>query len=282
MRILLTGATGFVGKYVYDSFKSCHEMFVIGRNDMQNTQTIRWDFNEKMPTQILPEKIDVIIHLAQSKLYREFPENGLDMFSVNVQSTAALLDFASKTGVKQFILMSTGSVYEPYPSVCSEDVFINPSSGYACSKYASEILAKAYAEKIKICVLRLFFPYGPGQVNRLIPDLIYKVQNNIPILLSGNEGLSISSIFVTDVLELLKASIKNQWEGTFNVSSLEVCSIKTIGEMIGGYLNKKVNFEKKIEDKELIIQADIRKLLNLVPWMRFTPLEEGLFKMVNL
>ena len=59
----------------------------------------------------LPTKIDVIYHLAQSDKFRDFPAGAPDVFQVNINSTAKLLDYAKKTGVKSFIYASSGGVY---------------------------------------------------------------------------------------------------------------------------------------------------------------------------
>ena len=62
----------------------------------------------------LPSHIDGVLHLAQSHAYRDFPAGAVDMFRVNVASTASLLEYARRAGASRFYLASTGSVYEPY------------------------------------------------------------------------------------------------------------------------------------------------------------------------
>jgi len=51
----------------------------------------------------LPTNIDVINHLAQSDKFRDFPAGAPDIFQVNINSTAMLLDYVQKSGVKIFI-----------------------------------------------------------------------------------------------------------------------------------------------------------------------------------
>jgi UDP-glucose 4-epimerase len=63
----------------------------------------------------LPQKLDAVIHLAQSYRFREFPAGAMSVTNVNVVATAHLLESAARKGVQHFICASTGGVYAEQP-----------------------------------------------------------------------------------------------------------------------------------------------------------------------
>ena len=62
--------------------------------NIDDVRSIEIDLSENWDTEVLPERIDCIFHLAQSSKFRDFPENALDFFNVNLNSTSQLLDYA--------------------------------------------------------------------------------------------------------------------------------------------------------------------------------------------
>ena len=102
--------------------------------------------------------------------------------------------------MKQFVLASSGSVYEPFGGHLREEAALAPGSFLGATKLASEFLARPYGAAFTLSVLRLFFPYGPNQRDRLIPDLIGRVRSGRPIQLAEDgEGLCFTPTFVEAV-----------------------------------------------------------------------------------
>ena len=66
---------------------------------------ISCDLSSSSDFKKLPKNIDAIIHLAQSRHYRKFPEKALDVFNINISSTAHLLDYALTNNVKYFFIL---------------------------------------------------------------------------------------------------------------------------------------------------------------------------------
>ena len=67
-------------------------------------------------------------------------------------------------------------------------------------------------------ILRLFGPYGPGQVNRLVPRLIASVQSGIPVLLSRGGEPRINPIHVTDLVRVIVQAVEGSGSYTVNVA----------------------------------------------------------------
>jgi nucleoside-diphosphate-sugar epimerase len=191
----------------------------------------------------LPKEIDIIFHLAQSSRYKEFPEKAIDIFKVNTESTAKLLDFAEKTGVKKFIYFSTGGVYAPGFLDITENSPILPYNllnYHFASKLSSELLIHSYSPIFKTTIFRPFFIYGKGQRrSMLLPRLVDQVKNGTPITIEGKEGLKINPIHVDDACQVILSVIENDHNGVFNLAGPEIISLKNICEKIGTKLGKK-------------------------------------------
>lgn len=206
MKILVTGATGFIGRNLIPKLQDHHHVVSVTRK-LQTTSiisdTIEIDLTEQTFTEKLPSDIDCVIHLAQSTRYREFPEGAQDMRAVNIDSVALLLDWSRQHDVKQFILASTANVYEKSSQSISENDPINPSSFYGVSKYSAELLAMQYRNYFHIDILRLFTVYGPGQEGTLIPNIMNSIRFLKTISLAKSVGVYLSPIFIEDVVYVI-------------------------------------------------------------------------------
>ena len=191
MRILLTGATGFIGRRLTTLLSQRgHEVVCLLRPDTPcppGAKSIQADLGRTDAIGTLPSG-DALIHLAQSSRYRGFPDAADDVFSVNTGSTARLLVLARHNGTRSFVFASTGSVYSMRDAPCREEAALQPDDFYAASKVAAEALLRPYAHHFRTCALRLFAPYGAGQHDRLVPTLIERVREHRPISLDGGAG----------------------------------------------------------------------------------------------
>lgn len=290
-RILVTGATGLIGRHLCkDLLIKEHAVWGIGRSyeSLKNLRDIIWipcNLSEPIDANSFPENLDVIIHLAQSQRFREFPEGAKDVFKVNTQSTLELLDFAQKTGIKQFIYASTGGIYgfgeKPFKE---NDVFnpFEPLNMYLTSKYASELIIGNYSGFFSNVIMRLFFVYGPGQrEDMLIPRLIANVKNGKPITLDGENGILINPIYVGDVVETIERIMEQEITITLNVGGHEVLSMRQIGDIIGNVVGVKPVFEcnQDIKPKHLI--GDITKMSSMLGTPK-TSFMDGIKKVVNV
>src|SRR5262245_61485639 len=116
MKIVLTGGTGFIGRNLLNHLCPRHEVFVLARRGSVWPSPARacWieqDLARAVEVSRLPSPIDAVIHLAQSSLYKQFPDKAEDIFQINVESTFRLLEYARRASAKSFLFASTGGVY---------------------------------------------------------------------------------------------------------------------------------------------------------------------------
>jgi UDP-glucose 4-epimerase len=284
MRILITGGTGFVGSELGPRLAAAgYELFCVCRPGSLASfgETVVWDAQSPFGTSKLPAAVDAVIHLAQSRSYRDFPANSREMFDVNVSMTMSLLEWAARSGVKQFCLVSSGAVYEPFGVSLQEDAALAPRGFLGASKLASEIIARPFAGLFKLNILRLFFPYGPGQRDRLIPCLIRRIRCGEAVQVTANgEGMRLVPTFVGDIADVFLASVESSWTGTVNVATPEALSIRAIAELIGQRLGVQPKLEI-VERTPIDVMPDLDRLASRFDVGRFTRFEEGLRRTIG-
>ena len=100
--ILITGYNGLIGDALVEQLqdKTLFQLYGISRSVNTKVSTFVLDLSTNWSDDILPKKIDLVIHLAQSEKFRDFPESANEVFHVNTLSTLKLLEYARKAGAK--------------------------------------------------------------------------------------------------------------------------------------------------------------------------------------
>lgn len=272
--ILVTGAGGLLGRGLC-RFLSQHGSRVYGlvhkptKDPVDGVDYIQVDLSGNWAEKSLPTAISHVVHLAQSSRFRDFPDHALDVFEVNVRSTAKLLDFCRKNNVSQFLYASSGGVYGNGPVEFDENSpIVRPCQlgYYLGSKACSEILVQSYSNVFKTIIIRPFFMYGPNQ-NRgmLIPRLMDSVSSGNYVGLQGDSGIRINPVHVEDAVEAVYAAMRLNSNAIYNIAGPDILSIRDICTAMGAYLGVDPLFGHLPGDPKDLI-ADItdmkRKLSN--------------------
>jgi len=249
-----------------------------------NAESVTWvkqDLTQPLEEKLLPETLDGIIHLAQSRYYRNFPEKGEDIFMVNIEGTFHLLEFARKRGIRKFIYASSGGIYGYSYEKFIETDTINPVNFYLTSKYSSELLIGNYNPYFSTVVFRFFFVYGPKQKGMLIPRLIENIRKGEPIIIYGKTGVKLNPIHVMDAIKAFSPALETPVSGVFNIAGDEVISIKELSERIGRLVGKGpvFTYEKSVIPGDIIgDNSRMKAVLGIIPEIS---LREGISELVG-
>jgi UDP-glucose 4-epimerase len=280
MRILVTGAGGFLGRHLVAELGPRHDVVAMTRRPPASeleglAQWVQCDLRE-LDTSVLPDRVDAVVHLAQSSRYREFPEGAEDMFAVNVSSTFALLEYARAASASAFALASTGGVYGRSRTPVQETDRPHPTTFYFRSKLAAEALVEGYADRFRTLAFRFFFIYGPGQQRMLIPTLAARIAGREEVVIEGDPGLRINPIYVDDAARVFEPALTSDAAGTFNVAGDEQVTITELVGLIGDAVGERprVRHEAAQVDGDLV--ADVARMRDELGVRAQVPLVEGL------
>lgn len=284
MNILVTGASGFIGQYLVRHLleTTSHSITGISRSkpDMEDDSYTHLGLDMTRPgwTSDISGAFDVIIHLAQSEYYRDFPDHADELYSVNVHATFELLEWCRQAGVRKFIYSSTGNVYSPGRDEFSEDDECTPASMYAATKLSAEHLAMQYAGFFNVIVMRLFGVYGPGQAGMLIPTMIERIRKGEEIQLAAGKGIYINPVYVTDCTRYIgyfaEADITENYL-VVNLGGGEVLSLYDIVTSIGDEADKEPVI-RNTEGKPARFVGNIQKLKEITGLSPETPFSDGI------
>ncbi|MBM3468422.1 MAG: SDR family oxidoreductase [Alphaproteobacteria bacterium] len=165
---------------------------------------------------------------------------------INVKPIKNLCTFLEEKKVKKIIMLSSGAVYGHYEEDTHPGLLCKPQTNYGKSKLEAEQLFMKYW-KSHLNILRLYFPYGPHQKSpRLVPSLIEKIKNYMPIQINDDGGPFLSLTHIDDLSSIIVQDFidKKNEQVLHNISSAYKVSIYDLSVELSKYINKKPVFEK--------------------------------------
>lgn len=203
MRILVTGATGFIGTNLTRELKKNNELFILGQFEGDPEKLglpgiVMTDDIQRLAAYIKANEIEGIIHLASLYLTVHTSEQVKDLVLSNVYFGTAVLEAASLAGTVKWFL-NTGSIWQNYN--VKGDAY-NPVNLYAATKQAFIDMAKYYSDVfgIRFCTLKLCDTYGPNDTRKKIFKLFKDYSESGEVLkMSPGEQL-IDLLYITDIV----------------------------------------------------------------------------------
>ncbi len=261
MKILVTGASGFVGKNIckYLSELSDYEVVGIIRSENHQLMDIKYiyvDISNSEQMELLYNKIDsidVIVHCAACIDKNDFnPE----LIKVNCQGTLNILELAKIVGVKKLVYISSIPVIGiPKDIPIDENHLQMPTTSYHASKLMGENIALMGSKYgINAVSLRLPSPVGKGMnPNTILPVFVKKCLENKDIEILGNGERIQNYIDIKDICEAVYRCIIKDVNGIFNIASNESYSNKELANICKFVLksNSKIILSGENDPEEL-------------------------------
>lgn len=307
MKILVTGAAGFIGSHLCERLLKINDCDVIGidgfinpslnQTKQRNLRLLlthpRFQFHQvdlrRADLESLLEGVHVVYHLAAMPGVRtswgtDFPA----YVDHNIVATQILLEAVRKCPLQKFIYISTSSVYGEKVGKVTEDSIPAPISPYGVSKLTSEYLCKVYRASygIPIVILRYFTLFGPRQRSDMaFHRFINGILHHEPIQIYGDGKQTRDFTFIRDCVEATVAVLDA--EGvigeTINIGGRERASILEVILILENLLNKRATLEfmEQLHGDPKDTWADISKAQTLLNYTPISSLKSGLEEQIT-
>lgn len=302
MRILVTGAGGFIGSHVSQRLlDNGHEVIGLDHQWRRQRQRLNGDeltdvdgrferVDADMVTMDLGEllrDIDGVVHLAGSPGVQSSWANGFDHHvRNNVVSTQRLLEAALDAPVQRIVVASSSSVYGNIESGLADETHeLRPLSPYGASKAAMEMLLGAYVERgLSVMPLRYFTVYGPRQrPDMAMHRMIEATRGGEPFGVRGDGTQERSYTFVGDVTDATVAALDSTSCLPINVGGADVASVNEVVALVERFSGTQVDRVSvaSVPGDPQRTSADTARAREFLGFGRAVGLEEGLRRQVE-
>lgn len=291
MKILVTGATGFLGAHIVRRFAGENaELGLLVRQDSRrwridplphNASVITGSLSALPRKEIESFKPEIIIHAAWHGVTNQH-RNDSAQIAENLLPTVSLVDLARESGCRHFIGLGSQAEYGPLNKKISETDPTNPTTLYGAAKLAACHLTRQLCAQsnIKWSWLRVFSTYGPMEdPSWMIPYLTRALLcGERPALTKCEQQWDY--LFGPDAAEAVRCVAKSGAAGIFNLGSGRAESLRKIVETLRETIDPKlplgIGEVPYRSDQVMHLEADISKLTNATGWTPATSIEQGL------
>ena len=311
MKILVTGAAGFIGSNFVFHMRKAHpeydiialdsltyagnletlapvmeeEHFTFVRCDITDREGVRKVFEEHHP--------DVVVNFAaESHVDRSIEDPGI-FLRTNILGTQVLMDACREFGIRRFHQVGTDEVYGDLPLdrpdlFFTEDLPLQASSPYSASKASADLLAMAYHRTygLPVTISRCSNNYGPYQFpEKLIPLMIANALADKPLPVYGTGENVRDWLYVEDHCRAIDMILENGKVGeVYNIgghnerSNLDV--VKTILKQLGKP-ERLITFVGDRKGHDLRYAIDPSKIHGELGWLPETKFDDGIRQTID-
>lgn len=241
MRVLVTGATGFLGHHVVEALLARgHEVRALARESSRTeaiealgASVVRGSFDDRASLRRAAE-VDAIVHAAGGGIVR----SSADFYRGNTDTTRALLEVAPST-LTRFVLVSSLAAHGPSrgPTPDDESMPDAPVSHYGRSKLLAEEAALACADRFAVTALRPPALYGPGE-HRMVGLFRAAERGVVPMVHPSGK---LSMLHGADCAAAIARALEVPHEsGAYFVAEPRVYGRREMAELIGRAVGRRV------------------------------------------
>jgi CDP-glucose 4,6-dehydratase len=233
-KILVTGASGFIGAHLVDALKGKNQVFSMIRDDhpewvitskLKDSTIIHGDVTNvlTMRRALVENDIECVVHLAAQSIVRQSQKDPYGTYMTNVMGAVAVLEAARTADTKHVIVQSTDKIYGTKTSSITTDP-VMPSDPYSTSKSCADLIAQSYAKTygMKIAITRPCNVYGYDWNPRIIPNTIRTcLCGESPIIFKDRKEKR-QYIYIDDVVATFSRFIEDKTVGIHNLSTPDI------------------------------------------------------------
>ena len=301
MRILVTGAAGFIGSHVAEAYAQAgHEVVGLDNLSTGNRENLpagiplrNVDLTDEKALYGLFDEIhpEIVNHHAAQVNVRTSWEDPAHDARTNILGALNLLQSALKAGAGRFIYSSSGgAIYgEPEDLPVKEDCLPQPLSNYGVSKYAVELYLRSFAESsdLQYAILRYPNIYGPRQDPKgeagVVAIFATQMLTGVQPRIFGDGSKTRDYLFVSDVVDANLRALDCDGNRIFNlgwgkeITDLEV--FKTVREAVGSKVEPV--FEAKRPGEIDRISTDAARARESLGWKPTVEFPAGVQQVVD-
>jgi nucleoside-diphosphate-sugar epimerase len=303
MRILITGAAGFLGSHLADLLLNHgHEVvgldnFITGRQEnithLNSKPKFSFINHDVIQPIKIPGQIDRIYHLASPASPLAYASHRVATLKVNSQGTWNLLELALEKSAR-FLIASTSEIYgDPAGPLQREDYWgnVNPiglRSMYEEAKRFGEACVMAYNREraADTRIVRIFNTYGPRMHpadGRVVTNFVRQALTDQPITIAGDGTQTRSFCYVSDTIRGLELAMEADFHEPINIGNPNETTVlqlaRTILELIPE-TKSKIAFQPRADYDPRARCPDILRARQILSWSPQIPLKEGLASVI--
>ena len=294
-KVLLTGASGFIGRHIIPflikSDYEVHAVFNITKPAFNEEINLFWHQCNLLNSE---EQKQLLVEIKPSHLldFAWYAVHGKYWTSLeNIKWVQASLELAinfHNSGGKRAVFAGTCAEYDWNYGYCSEGITpIRPQTLYGICKNSLQQILAQFSKQTGISSAwgRIFFLYGPYEAkSRLVPSVITSLLQEQPVRCTDGNQIR-DFLYVEDVASAFVSLLESNVEGPVNIASGQPVALKTIIYTIADLLGKRHLIELGAlpvpENESSFLVADVGKLSEKVKWQPKFNLNMGLEHTIN-
>lgn len=293
MRVLITGATGFIGYNLYEYLKEETKWEIVGTYNSRKRQAmIKCDCMNYNDILKATKNIDIVFMFATKTFGAEVMKNNPELLvHENIIMNSNTLMACRENKVSRVIYLSSSTIYqESYNKLEESDLDLNKDPydlyfGVAWVKRYTEKLCEFYSKLGVSCgILRLTYAYGEydklGHGSHFLPAIINRIINNKESIDVWGKGNALKNcLYVKDILPAIyNVALDNKKFDIYNICSDNIYSINEIIYLINNLLSINPKIYHDLTRPEAIPFRDLsrNKYDSTFGKLKQTPIEKGL------
>ncbi|HEU4990435.1 MAG: SDR family oxidoreductase [Gemmatimonadota bacterium] len=302
MRIVITGAAGFLGSHLCDRFLAeGHEVvgidnFVTGHPDniahLMGEQRFSFIRHDVSTFTYVPGPVDGVLHFASPASPVDYLELPIQTLKVGSLGTHNALGLAKAKGAR-FLMASTSEVYgDPLEHPQKESYWgnvnpVGPRGVYDEAKRFSEAITMAYHtyHGLDTRIVRIFNTYGPRmrpRDGRVVSNFIVQALNHEPITIYGEGNQTRSFCYVDDEVDgIYRLFVHGDHQPT-NIGNPTEYTVRQLAELVVELTGSPAPIEHRPlpQDDPRLRQPDITRARTMLGWEPRVPLRDGLARTI--